>query len=185
MKVKYYLRGMGVGILITTLIFAVSYAIQKPKMSDEEIIAAAKQLGMVEAEAEEDRTSVDSEESDTDTTEELTETEDSSDTSGTVEDTETDVTASTEASSAETADTTTNGEASSAKTVDFSVNHGETSHMVSENLYNLGLVDDADAFDKYLNSNNYDNFVQPGSYTIPEGSSYEEVATIITQGKLN
>jgi hypothetical protein len=56
MKVKYYLRGMGVGILITTLIFAVSYAIQKPKMSDEEIIAAAKQLGMVEAEAEEDRT---------------------------------------------------------------------------------------------------------------------------------
>jgi cell division protein YceG involved in septum cleavage len=46
-------------------------------------------------------------------------------------------------------------------------------------------VDDADAFDKYLNSNNYDNFVQPGSYTIPEGSSYEEVATIITQGKLN
>ena len=54
MKVKYYLRGMGVGILITTLIFAVSYAIQKPKMSDEEIIAAAKQLGMVEAEAEEE-----------------------------------------------------------------------------------------------------------------------------------
>lgn len=181
MKVKYYLRGMGVGILITTLIFAVSYAIQKPKMSDEEIIAAAKQLGMVEAEAEEDRTSVDSEESDTDTTEELTETEDPSDPSGTVEDTETDVTASTESSST----TTASAEASDAKLVDFSVNHGETSRMVSENLYNLGLVDDADAFDTYLNSNNYDNFVQPGSYTIPEGSSYEEVATIITQGKLN
>lgn len=45
MKLKYYMRGLGIGILITTLIFAA--AGKKEKLTDEEIMARAKDLGMV------------------------------------------------------------------------------------------------------------------------------------------
>ena len=47
MKLKYYLRGLGIGIIITTIILSVAFKAQTPQMSDKEIIAKAKQLGMV------------------------------------------------------------------------------------------------------------------------------------------
>ena len=49
MKLKYYLRGMGIGIIITTLIFTLAWILFKPNRSDEEIIARAEKLGMVQA----------------------------------------------------------------------------------------------------------------------------------------
>ena len=50
MKLKYYLRGMGVGVLLTAIIMGVALSGSSSKISDEEIIRRAKQLGMVEAE---------------------------------------------------------------------------------------------------------------------------------------
>ena len=47
MKFKYYLRGLGIGILISTIILSVSFAMNKNDLSDDEIIARAKELGMV------------------------------------------------------------------------------------------------------------------------------------------
>ncbi|NLK26792.1 MAG: hypothetical protein GX306_00390 [Clostridiales bacterium] len=44
MKLKYYLRGLGIGIILTTLIFILSGYQKKP--TDEEIIELAKGLGM-------------------------------------------------------------------------------------------------------------------------------------------
>jgi hypothetical protein len=52
MKLKYYMRGLGVGILLTTLLFTLC-GYQK-KLSDQEIINLAKGLGMETAENEED-----------------------------------------------------------------------------------------------------------------------------------
>ena len=40
MKLKYYLRGLGIGIIVTTVILAVSFSKKEIKMSDEEIMAA-------------------------------------------------------------------------------------------------------------------------------------------------
>lgn len=57
MKRKYTLRGMGLGIFVTALIFTIALLFEKPKLSDEEIIKEAKKLGMVEAsDSEADRT---------------------------------------------------------------------------------------------------------------------------------
>ena len=47
MKFKYYLRGLGIGILISTIILSISFAMKKNDLSDDEIIARAKELGMV------------------------------------------------------------------------------------------------------------------------------------------
>ena len=52
MKLKYYLRGLGIGIIVTTVILAVSFSKKEIKMSDEEIMARAAQLGMVMQETE-------------------------------------------------------------------------------------------------------------------------------------
>ena len=50
MKFKYYLRGIGIGIIFASIIFLIAYRENVPaKMSNEEIIDRAKQLGMVEA----------------------------------------------------------------------------------------------------------------------------------------
>lgn len=47
MKLKYYLRGLGIGIIVTTIILAVSFSKREVEISDEEIIERALQLGMV------------------------------------------------------------------------------------------------------------------------------------------
>lgn len=47
MELKYYLRGLGLGIIVTAIIMGVA-ASGKQKMTDEEIITRAKQLGMIE-----------------------------------------------------------------------------------------------------------------------------------------
>ncbi len=47
MKLKYYLRGLGIGILVTTIIMTIASPKKEASLSDEEIIARAAQLGMV------------------------------------------------------------------------------------------------------------------------------------------
>lgn len=48
MKRKFYLRGLGLGIVVTATIMSIM-ASRNHKMTDEEIIARAKQLGMIES----------------------------------------------------------------------------------------------------------------------------------------
>ncbi len=48
MKLKYYLRGLGLGIVVTAVIMSIS-ASKDRKMTNEEIISRAKQLGMIES----------------------------------------------------------------------------------------------------------------------------------------
>ena len=47
MKLKYYLRGVGIGIIFATLVMTVSSFVHKNNISDEYIIKEARKLGMV------------------------------------------------------------------------------------------------------------------------------------------
>lgn len=49
MKLKTYLRGLGIGIIVTTIVMAIALGGRKETLSDEEIVIRAKQLGMVES----------------------------------------------------------------------------------------------------------------------------------------
>lgn len=51
MKLKYYMRGLGIGILLTALILSIG--VKKEKLSDQEIIDKASKLGMVMAQEQE------------------------------------------------------------------------------------------------------------------------------------
>lgn len=67
MERKYYLRGLGIGIAVTAIIMGMIVPRNK-KMTDEEIIARAKELGMVEntvlSDLEDEKTEEDADEQD-------------------------------------------------------------------------------------------------------------------------
>ena len=44
MKLKYYLRGAGIGVIVTTLILTIALAFEGPTMSEEDIIREAEKL---------------------------------------------------------------------------------------------------------------------------------------------
>lgn len=48
MKLRYYMRGLGIGIAITAVIMSVALHAKLKPMSDQEVIARAKELGMEE-----------------------------------------------------------------------------------------------------------------------------------------
>lgn len=177
MKFKYYLRGLGIGILISTIILSISFAMKKSDLSDDEIIARAKELGMVMED-----TGKDTIPKATETEDEIPKsTENGSDTGqtgaqpGTENSGETSVDAGTDG-----ADGTQPSQDGTVVQKEFTVEVGDSSNAVSQRLQEEGLVDNAEAFNKYMVDNNYANFVLPGTVTIPEGAGYEEVAGILT-----
>lgn len=77
--------------------------------------------------------------------------------------------------------TTAPTEAPTGDTVTLVINRGESSITVSKNLQELGLVDDYKAYDRFLCDNGYDHSISTGTYEIPVGATYEEIARIISK----
>lgn len=63
MELKYYLRGLGLGIVITAIIMGITSS-RSRAMTDDEVIARAKQLGMIEDRVLSETASEDSDNSD-------------------------------------------------------------------------------------------------------------------------
>ena len=49
MKLKYYLRGMGIGMIITAIVMGIALNGRKETLSDAEIMARARELGMIDS----------------------------------------------------------------------------------------------------------------------------------------
>lgn len=74
MRLKYFLRGLGIGIVVTTIILAISHNAGS-RMSDSEVIERAKELGMAYTTAAQENSTesaADTTEPETDTTEPVT-----------------------------------------------------------------------------------------------------------------
>ena len=65
--------------------------------------------------------------------------------------------------------------------VHFEIKGGEYSDSICRRLQKDGLIDDAGAFNKYLIGKKYDNLILPGSYDIPKGATYDEIAALLTR----
>lgn len=151
MRLKYYLRGMGIGVIITTIVLAIGMNLTKAnELSDQEIKKRAQELGMVMKESGSEQT-----ESDADNIEEKQLTEDSN------------PPATEEVNSGENV--------TQLEEVVFTIAPGESSTQVVLHLYEAGLIDNIEAYGDYLEEGNKDSFLQPGQFTIVKGSSYEEV----------
>ena len=105
MRLKYFLRGLGIGIVVTTIILAISYNAGR-RMSDSEVIGRAKELGMAYTTAAQENSiesAAETTETETDTTEPVTTGQEST------TDTEAGSTAETESSEASTTAQETTG----------------------------------------------------------------------------
>lgn len=190
MKLKYYLRGLGIGILITTVILSLA-GIGRKNMTDEEVVKRAKELGMVEStllsdlpdqtKAEEVRPT----EPETPEPEAGPEPEEPDSTPETPAAPEETPAAPEETSVApeETPVSPEDGNPDTpvGETVTLVIGRGESSTTVSKNLQKAGIVEDAAAFDRFLCNNGYDKKIITGTYEIPYGASEEEIAKIITR----
>jgi outer membrane biosynthesis protein TonB len=85
----------------------------------------------------------------------------------------------TKPSSSDTSSSTTES-TSDTKTATITISRGNGSLTVSRALETVGLIDDAKAYDQYLCAEGYDNALRVGVYHIPLGSTYEQIAKIIT-----
>ena len=210
MKLKYYLRGLGIGILITTVILSLA-GIGRKNMTDEEVVKRAKELGMVEStllsdlpdqtKAEEVRptepeTSLQPETSEQESSAEPETSEPETSEPETLEpevSPEPEETASTPETPAAPEETPAapeetpvspedgNPDIPTGETVTLVIGRGESSTTVSKNLKKAGIVEDAAAFDRFLCNNGYDKKIITGTYEIPYGASEEEIAKIITR----
>lgn len=190
MKLKYYLRGLGIGIIVTTILLMIAFALHKPTMSDVDIIARAKQLGMVMPEDEELLQDTETTEStevtavpETETAqieEQTTEVATNIEEPVTAEETEmTDTEVATEVSSEANEE---NNTAVNAAPYTLVVNRGDVCRIVCENLQANGVVDDAEAFRKFLGQKGFASSISVGSYSIPYGLDYEEIYQILKLG---
>ncbi|MCM1044527.1 MAG: hypothetical protein NC417_03360 [Candidatus Gastranaerophilales bacterium] len=220
MKLRYYLRGLGIGILVTAFIMGVVGS-PKREMSDAEIRARAAQLGMIDPDAQVLSNLSQSSQDPTETLPEGGENDDqnepvptSSDDSAQASgdgsgqnDAEPDISGSEdyqtnalssapnpstepdEADGVDVADATSEPdesenlpEASTAETVRFTIRGGSGSESISRDLAAAGLVESASAYDAFLCDNGYSQRLRSGTFDIPVGASYEEIAKMITGG---
>ena len=207
MKLKYYLRGLGIGMIVTALILGISFSSRQEQasqpMTDDQIRERAAELGMVDSSeltlAALQNSAKQQAES---TPEETTEIQEQKEITGEATE-ETETTAEPQETQTETAEpettaspesaaepeTTTAQEVMSApettaaeqtQTAGITINRGADSGSVSRQLYEAGLVENAKAFDNYLCNNGYSRSINPGTYEIAPGTSEEEIAKIIT-----
>ena len=193
MKLKYYLRGLGIGVFVSVIIMTVAFDNRKP-MTDEEIKARAKELGMIEnsvladmnkddtqaaedvKEPEDTQDTEDVKEpEDTQDTEDVKEPEDTQDTEDIKEPADTQDTEDEEAQKPQAPGNPTEG------TITITVVSGDNSWTVSKRMEEAGLIESAKDFDTHLCRYGYDKKISVGSYKIPVTATHEEMAKILTK----
>lgn len=62
----------------------------------------------------------------------------------------------------------------------LTINDGDWAGKVSKELEDMGIIDDAAAFDKYLSDNGYSNVINSGTYDVSPDDTYHDLAEKIT-----
>lgn len=168
MKLKYYLRGVGIGIIFATLVLTVSSIVHVNNPSKETIIKEAKKLGMIMPESTED------------TEGGLFTSEDESllenDTSGTEVGSEEN---NTESEGVSESENSSESQVQEGTLVTITIKKGDFARQVAQTLYDNGLVPDAEGFRVYLGEKGYGSGIRVGTFQIPMGATFEEICDVI------
>lgn len=177
MKLKYYLRGLGIGILVTAVIMGVTQGSRKETLSDREIRERAAALGMVEP----GNSLADLEAAETPAATEIPEAIETPAATETPEAAETPAATEAPAAAPEVTARPTQkpAEEEEGSSYTFEIQAGDSSYQVAYRLQQAGLVADARDFDNYLCSKGYDRKLKTGSYEIPETATEEEISEIL------
>lgn len=193
MKLKYYLRGLGTGIIFATLVMTVSSVIHNNNLSEKKIIKEAQKLGMVMPEETEkgglfapkddtesiipETEGVNEESSEID--EEPTETISDEPESQEIQSNQEEPIAEQE-EPVEEPETSVNTNTENITYVQIQIPSGSTARIVGKILLENGLIENAEDFRVYMGSAGYAKKICVGEFSIPVGATYEEICEIVT-----
>lgn len=203
MKLKYYLRGLGIGIAVTALLMGYSNknraAEPKAEVATEETAGdlLADRNGEATTEEVIEQSTVENvtvetdsaETSEEETSQEETELESSTQEAETI--TETESVTETETESVQAEETTdkkeqtqsgTEADAGNAPqtTIEINIVRGDDSGTVARKLQNAGMVESATEYDAYLMQHGYDKKIRVGKVEIPVDATWQEIAEYIS-----
>lgn len=164
--IKYFLRGLGVGIVLTALAFSIGYRVNAPKQN---VVEQAKELGMVFPEGTAVPVAV---------TEQPVQETPAQETPAQETPAQTE-TATRRPKQSEKPQNTPKSE-EDIKGTRFTVRGGLLSSSVAREMMEAGIIKSDKALDDYLEQSGYATEIRAGTYFIPKGAGYEEIARIIT-----
>ena len=205
MKIQYYLRGLGIGIIVTALVMGITKDRKEP-LTEAEIRAMALEIGMVDsnslkltdtqASGEPDSFSGTPEPGEPSGDEGPGEGEDGEEPEepsgdegpGEGEDGEEPGEPSGDEGPGEGEDGEEPGEPSGDEGqpdegITVEIEPGAGSRAICRMLEEAGLIENADSFDRYLIDNGYSKRIRMGTYVIIPGTDPEEIARIITRDR--
>ena len=206
MKLKYYLRGLGIGIAVTALLMGYSNknraAEPKAEVATEETAGdlLADRNGEATTEEVIEQSTVENvtvetdsaETSEEETSQEETASELESSTQEAETITETESVTETETESVQAEETTdkkeqtqssTEADAENAlpqTTIEINIVRGDDSGTVARKLQNAGMVESATEYDAYLMQHGYDKKIRVGKVEIPVDATWQEIAEYIS-----
>ena len=192
MKFKYYLRGCGLGILVASIVLMVSFHSQNKTMDDTAVMERASELGMIMPETEIVSTEAESQlpESGTQSTDtdfssnknQKQNTKDSqnkNDGSSQKDQKDTQITSDDKTASGNNKDAESKkkeDKTEESEEITVEIKKGEVCRQLAEELEQIGMVEDAETFRKYMQQLGYDDRIKVGTYTLKRGMTEKEIA---------
>lgn len=179
MKLKYYLRGLGIGIIITTIILMIANSGYTKELTDEEIIARAEKLGMVMKEESLFPNSKQEKDSEVTTDTEILDISDS------IPDTEASevIENNSETSEVEEKETELVNDVAEGF-YHLVIPAGSMPRAICNELEENGVIESAESLRMYLGEVGYAKIIKVGEYEIPYGATNEEVYEILKDGPI-
>nr|WP_308742340.1 hypothetical protein [uncultured Anaerocolumna sp.] len=197
MKLKYYLRGLGVGILFSTIILSIAFKASSKEKADKVNSNTESNTSGTEAANGDDGikdledllvpsaapsitpavTPTEKDISDKETT-------DTSSEAPSVSPTETPLEEETEESNPLEADQTDDLKEQNEESKDYiivRIEEGMTSEEVASILYNYGIIEDKNDFNTYMKKNNYSRIINIGDFKIAKNATYEQITDLIVE----
>lgn len=192
MKFKYYLRGCGLGILVASIVLMVSFHSQNKTMDDTAVMERASELGMIMPETEIVSTEADSQlpesgtqSTDTDFSSNKNQKQNTKDSQNKTDGSSQKKEKDTQMASDDKTGSGNNKDTESKKKEDkkeeseeitVEIKKGEVCRQLAEELEQIGLVEDAETFRKYMQQIGYDDRIKVGTYTLKRGMTEKEIA---------
>ena len=191
MKFKYYLRGCGLGILVASIVLMVSFHSQNKTMDDTAVMERASELGMIMPETEIVSTEADSQlpESGTQSTDtdfssnknqkqNTKDSQNNTDGSSQKDEKDTQMASDDKTGSGNNKDTESKkkeDKKEESEEITVEIKKGEVCRQLAEELEQIGLVEDAETFRKYMQQLGYDDRIKVGTYTLKRGMTEKEI----------
>lgn len=189
MKFKYYLRGCGLGILFAAIVLMIAFHTQNKTMDDTAVMERASELGMIMPETQNTDTEADTQQGEPVSKTEPELTTETSATSTQITDDGNTIptdkqknikknTDKKESDKKESDKKTDADKAEESEDITVKIKSGEVCRQLAEELEDLGLVEDAESFRKYMQQCGYDDQIGVGTFHLKRGMTQEEIAKV-------